>query len=140
MDLTHDDILSATMKLDTNQKVQDFAELEKRLVAFMMASKANGKAYDFVVWKSPTECVGYSIQNGEMHAVTMSEHEVKGKNHRLLIVDDLVHESIVTMQRGQSKNRMLTDLLAQAAIAMSSQIDPPKKGKTLPWFHGKRRF
>lgn len=154
MDLTHDDILNATMKLDEGQKVQefthvlpkDYSALEMRVLAAMLASKAEGgKAYDFVVHHRDGSATGYSIANGEMHSVTMRQDQsrIYGKEARIMIVDDVQHQTIDQMLRGQSKTQMVMALAREGAKLLEERqvmCTPKPKGKSLPWFHGKRRF
>ncbi len=124
----------------------DLTSIEARVLACMLASKADGgKAYDFVVHHRDGSATGYSIANGEIHSVTMREDQCRiyGKEARILIVDDLQHQTLDQMLRGQSKTNTIMALAREGAKLLEERrvvCTPKPKGKTLPWFHGKRRF
>lgn len=113
----------------------DFTDLEARVLACMLESSANGKHYDFVVHHPNGSATGYSISNGEMHSVTMREQgQIYGKEARILIVDDVQHQTIDQMSMALARRG--AQLLADEQVLCT----PKPKGKSLPWFHGKRRF
>lgn len=122
----------------------EYTDLEARVLACMLESSANGKHYDFVVHHPNGSATGYSIANGEVHSVTMREQgQIYGKEARILIVDDVQHQTIEKMLRGQSKTQMVMALARRGAQLLADEqvlCTPKPKGKSLPWFHGKRRF